>query len=46
VLFHLEFGSVSMPIDLGIAVLQDGTWKVDRETVCTMAQRVGVACAG
>jgi hypothetical protein len=46
VLFHLEFGNVSMPIDGGYAVLQDGTWKVDRETVCTMAQRVGVACAG
>jgi hypothetical protein len=46
VLFHLEFGSVAEPIDVGTAVLQDGTWKVDRETVCTMAQRVGVACAG
>jgi hypothetical protein len=46
VLFHLEFGNASMPIDLGVAVLQDGTWKVDRETACTMAQRVGVACAG
>jgi hypothetical protein len=44
--FHLEFGSITMPIDVGVAVLQDGTWKVDRETVCTMAQRVGVACAG
>lgn len=46
VLFHLEFGSISTPIDDGYAVLQDGTWKVDRETVCSMAQRVGVACAG
>ena len=46
VLFHLEFGDVSMPLDHGVAVLQDGTWKVDRETVCSVAQRVGVSCAG
>jgi hypothetical protein len=46
VLFHLEFQGVSEPVESGEAVLQDGRWKVSRETVCGMAQRVGVTCSG
>jgi hypothetical protein len=46
VLYHLEYGGVTTRVDQGVAVLQDGVWKIDRETVCTEAQRVGVACAG
>jgi hypothetical protein len=45
-LYHLELDGDDGPIDIGGAVLQDGRWKVSRETVCTEAQRVGVACSG
>jgi hypothetical protein len=45
-LYHLEFQGNSLPIDVGSAVLQDGRWKVSRETICTEAQRVGVTCSG
>ena len=30
--------------DLGYAVLDDGRWKVSRETVCALILRAGVTC--
>jgi FtsX extracellular domain len=46
VLFHLQLQGVGQRIESGEAVLQDGRWKVSRETVCGEAQRFGVACSG
>jgi hypothetical protein len=46
VLFHLEFdGGLIEPTMLGYAVLEDGAWKVSRETVCAVLGGVGgVSC--
>jgi hypothetical protein len=46
VVFHLEFdGGLVEPTMLGYAVLEDGAWKVSRETVCAVLSGVGgVSC--
>lgn len=45
VVFHLEFQSMTYPDQLGYAVLDDGVWKVSRETVCHVLQMAAtVSC--
>jgi hypothetical protein len=46
VVFHLEFdGGLIEPTQVGYAVLEDGAWRVSRETVCAMLSGVGgVSC--
>ena len=43
--YTLDYGGRSAPqTDVGYAVLDDGRWKVSRETVCTLMMRGGVTC--
>jgi hypothetical protein len=43
--YTLSFGGRLAPqTDLGYAVLDDGRWKVSRETVCALILRAGVTC--
>jgi hypothetical protein len=43
--YTLSFGGRLAPqTDLGYAVLEDGRWKVSRETVCALILRAGVTC--
>jgi hypothetical protein len=44
VLFHLDFGTFAQADYLGYAVLEDGVWKVSRDTVCVELTYVGVSC--
>jgi hypothetical protein len=46
VVFHVEFqAGLVQPTLLGYAVLDDGTWKVSRETVCAvLSTAAGVSC--
>jgi len=39
-----NLGGASDPGTLGYAVLDHGTWKVSRETVCSVLQLAGVVC--
>ena len=43
--YTLTFDGLMAPqTDLGYAVLDDGRWKVSRETVCALILRAGVTC--
>jgi len=43
--YTLSFdGRMASQTDVGYAVLDDGRWKVSRETVCTLIMRAGVTC--
>jgi hypothetical protein len=43
--YTLSFdGRMAPQTDVGYAVLDDGRWKVSRETVCTLIMRAGVTC--
>jgi hypothetical protein len=43
--YTLSFdGHLAPQTDLGYAVLDDGRWKVSRETVCALIMRAGVTC--
>jgi hypothetical protein len=43
--YTLSFaGRLAPQTDLGYAVLDDGRWKVSRETVCALILRAGVTC--
>jgi hypothetical protein len=43
--YTLSFGGRLAPqTDVGYAVLDDGRWKVSRETVCALILRAGVTC--
>jgi hypothetical protein len=45
VVYTLSFdGRMAPQTDLGYAVLDDGRWKVSRETVCALIMRAGVTC--
>ena len=43
--YTLSFdGRMAPQTDVGYAVVDDGHWKVSRETVCALILRVGVTC--
>jgi hypothetical protein len=45
VVYTLSFGDRMAPqTNLGFAVLDDGRWKVSRETLCALILRAGVTC--
>ena len=43
--YTLSFdGRMAPQTDVGYAVVDDGRWKVSRETVCALILRAGVTC--
>jgi len=44
VIFHLTIGGASYQTQVGYAVLDGGTWKVSRATVCGVLTMAGVTC--